>query len=668
MRAFFKQLNPVAEYIIIRSDAMRFLYHKIPVILIMLAAFMAAAPAAYAYDSEELSFLTLINNYRAANGLPALTMSNSLYNASEGHSYDMATANYFSHTGSDGSSPWDRIRAAGYTYNTYLGENIAAGYVDAGSVFEAWRNSPGHNANMLDANYHAIGVGRVYGAGSTYGWYWTTDFGGVPEDNIPPTVSVPSPTGSSKVSGIVNFTANAWDNMAVGHVELYIDGRLVANDDTAPYSYTWDTTTFSQGTHTLSARAYDVSGFYSDAGIEVTVDNFTASQNYYFTWYDQSNSDWRDWVLMANPAGGLNTARAAALVAGMTYADRDLPVGSPAETPSFPGIMGGPVKIATTQPLITSQRVIYKNSFNEIPAVPAGSLEATYYFTWYDSNTAGGMKGDWILISNQGSVDASVEVYIGGILKGTYSIPVGGRVTPSYPNVTDGPVKVVSTNRQPLIVSQRVLYKDSFNEVLGVPESKLSSEYNFTWYDNKPANGMNGNWILIGNMDTGDAAVDVYIGGALMGSYSVPSGDRVTPFYPNVMNGPVKVVSTNGKKLIVSQRILYKNSFEEFQGLTAADSGTDLWFTWYDNKIANGMNGNWILITNQGSAEANVDVYIGGALTEHLALPAGENRPLSYPDKMAGPVRIVSTGQQPLLVTQRVLYLDSFNEIGGMKL
>lgn len=638
------------------------------VALATLVMVLAAAPSAFAYDSEELAFLTLINNHRASKGLPGLTMSNSLYNSSENHSWDMASRDFFSHIGSNGSSFDQRIRAAGYTYNTYLGENIAAGQVDAQSVFEDWLKSPSHNANMLSANFRAIGVGRVYDSGSTYGWYWTTDFGGVIEDNTPPSVSVPAPTGSSKVSGTVVFSANAWDNVAIRQVDLYIDSLLVANDTTAPYSFNWDTTQYSQGSHTLFARAFDASGFYTDASISVTVENFSPAKNYYFTWYDQSDGDWRDWVLMANPTGGTSAARASALVAGITYADRDLPVGSPAETPAFPGVLGGPVKVSTTQPLITSQRVIYKNSFNEIPAVPDNALESAYYFTWYDSNTAGGVKGDWILIGNQGTTDAIVEVYIAGVLKGTYSIPVGGRVTPSYPNTTDGPVRVVSTNRQPLIVSQRVLYRDSFNEVLGVPESKLSSEFAFTWYDNKSENSMRGNWIIIGNMDVGDAIVDVYIGGVLMGSYTVPEGGRATPSYPDIMDGPVKVVSTNGKRLIVSQRMLFKDSFEEFQGLTTTDSGMDLWFTWYDSKAVNGMNGNWIMVTNQGSVDANVDIYIGGTLTQQVVLAAGENRPLSYFNTMAGPVRIVSTNSQPLFVTQRVLYLNSFNEISGMRL
>jgi hypothetical protein len=179
---------------------------------------------------------------------------------------------------------------------------------------------------------------------------------------------------------------------------------------------------------------------------------------------------------------------------------------------------------------------------------------------------------------------------------------------------------------------------------------------------------MGSNWILIGNMDTGSASVDVYIGGNKMASYTIPEGQRIAPQYPGVMDGPVKVTSTNGKKLLVSQRILFRDSFEEFQGLVNQDFGTDLWFTWYDSMLAHGMGGNWILIANRGVSQANVNVYVGGTLREQLSLPVGANTPLSFENTAAGPVRIVSTNGVPLLATQRVIYLDSFNEIGGTEL
>jgi uncharacterized protein YkwD len=71
--------------------------------------------------------IALTNQQRALYGLPPLTANSALTSAAAVHSNDMADNNFFSHTGSDGSNPGQRISRAGYSYYTY-GENIAAGY------------------------------------------------------------------------------------------------------------------------------------------------------------------------------------------------------------------------------------------------------------------------------------------------------------------------------------------------------------------------------------------------------------------------------------------------------------------------------------------------------------------------------------------------------------
>lgn len=131
-------------------------------------------------DAEEQAFLSLINTYRQQNNLPTLSASYSLSRSSQWKSTDLGQNAYFAHD--DLTRTWvQRIRDCGYGYNTYLGENIAAGYSTAQAAFNAWKASAGHNANMLGANYRTVGIGRAYTAGSPYGWYWTTDFGGVAE-------------------------------------------------------------------------------------------------------------------------------------------------------------------------------------------------------------------------------------------------------------------------------------------------------------------------------------------------------------------------------------------------------------------------------------------------------------------------------------------------------
>lgn len=131
----------------------------------------------YCADAEENAFLGLINQYRAANGLGALVHTQTLGAAAEHHSVDMATNNYFSHPLLDGTSVAQNIANHGYPDRSTWGENIAAGNESAAATFEQWRTSPPHNANMLNPSFGAIGIGRAYGASSSFGTYWTTVFG-----------------------------------------------------------------------------------------------------------------------------------------------------------------------------------------------------------------------------------------------------------------------------------------------------------------------------------------------------------------------------------------------------------------------------------------------------------------------------------------------------------
>lgn len=145
-----------------------------------LSCALLAAPIvqAQSLDSEQSAFLTLINNYRAQNGAGPLQISVALQNASQWMSGDMAAKGYFSHTDSLGRDPFRRMADFGYSYAP-AGENIAAGNASAQSTFNQWQASSGHQANMLNAGYKVIGIGRVYNSASPYRWYWTTNFGGV---------------------------------------------------------------------------------------------------------------------------------------------------------------------------------------------------------------------------------------------------------------------------------------------------------------------------------------------------------------------------------------------------------------------------------------------------------------------------------------------------------
>ena len=123
--------------------------------------------------SYELQVLNLVNEQRANYGLPALNYSTELEAVAYSHSKDMAQNNYFSHTNLAGKSPFDRIKAAGISYRS-AAENIAAGQKTPQEVVNAWMNSQGHRANILNSSVTKMGVG-IYSGGS-YGIYWTQLF------------------------------------------------------------------------------------------------------------------------------------------------------------------------------------------------------------------------------------------------------------------------------------------------------------------------------------------------------------------------------------------------------------------------------------------------------------------------------------------------------------
>ncbi|MFD4154784.1 CAP domain-containing protein, partial [Streptomyces hydrogenans] len=116
--------------------------------------------------------LALVNTERAKAGCGALTANATLARAAQGHSDDMAARDFFDHTNPDGDGPGERVTAAGYPWSTY-GENIAMGQTTPEQVMEAWMNSPGHRANILNCDFKELGVG-VHTDG---GPYWTQVFG-----------------------------------------------------------------------------------------------------------------------------------------------------------------------------------------------------------------------------------------------------------------------------------------------------------------------------------------------------------------------------------------------------------------------------------------------------------------------------------------------------------
>ena len=110
-----------------------------------------------AYEAE---VIRLVNEIRRQNGLGELTASAELSHVARLKSQDMHDKGYFDHTSPTYGSAFDMLRSFGISYRT-AGENIAYGYSTPQAVVDAWMNSSGHRANILNASYTQIGVGRV---------------------------------------------------------------------------------------------------------------------------------------------------------------------------------------------------------------------------------------------------------------------------------------------------------------------------------------------------------------------------------------------------------------------------------------------------------------------------------------------------------------------------
>ena len=145
------------------------------------------SPPPSSSSSLENQVLVLVNRQRASGATcggtarPAvapLTLNLQLRDAARGHSQDMATKNYFSHTSLDGRTFAQRIVQAGYAGRSPLSETIGAGASTAEAVVDAWMRDTSHCLIIMDSGLRVVGIGYAFNQSSTYSRYWTQDFGG----------------------------------------------------------------------------------------------------------------------------------------------------------------------------------------------------------------------------------------------------------------------------------------------------------------------------------------------------------------------------------------------------------------------------------------------------------------------------------------------------------
>lgn len=115
-------------------------------------------------DITKTDLFNLVNSNRVAQGLKPLAEDPILDQAAYLKAQDMIKKGYFAHQSPSGTTPWFWFLVAGYKY-AYAGENLAVGFINSPDVFDAWRRSPSHWANIINPHYKEMGLAIVPGFG-----------------------------------------------------------------------------------------------------------------------------------------------------------------------------------------------------------------------------------------------------------------------------------------------------------------------------------------------------------------------------------------------------------------------------------------------------------------------------------------------------------------------
>jgi uncharacterized protein YkwD len=118
----------------------------------------------------------LVNQYRREKGLKPLRLNAELAAAAKEHSRDLAKWDRISHYGSDGSNPWDRVKRSGYRARL-AAENVGTGQVSFDEVLRGWKESPGHNKNLLLGDAQEMGLALVQDPKTEFKSFWTMVIG-----------------------------------------------------------------------------------------------------------------------------------------------------------------------------------------------------------------------------------------------------------------------------------------------------------------------------------------------------------------------------------------------------------------------------------------------------------------------------------------------------------
>ncbi|MBI5870371.1 MAG: PD40 domain-containing protein [Actinobacteria bacterium] len=416
--------------------------------------------------------------------------------------------------------------------------------------------------------------------------------------------------------------------------------------------------------------------------------------NLYFPWYD--NLYGRTWLMMANPAGSRTSSYYNFLEGDALDANISVASGSTAFR-RYDGQMGGPAQSFATkfQPLV-SERSLYGSSFEEVWATPYKELDSHYYWP----NYLGSSMDMWVLAANPEENGEAIQVDLTILTEGSPGTPVtqqqviqpGDSWTPIVPGLAGYSVEVEAyrvggapdnpADARKVIASERSLMAGAFNEMPGIPASRLSDHWLWPWYDS--LNSLD--FICVGNPGSQPVWVSVYVGGVLRGTPHQLAAGQVQnwgSYLERYADGPVEVYGcANGSvpcdtpaDIYASQAVVFGPSYQETSGIRYEDLLPTAHWTWYD--MSTPGSADWVLVSNPNDYEIYYEISMpgldtAGDIRAHGILGPGDTVTPTFPGFIGGPVQVSAWRDSQKNVTasiyssQRVLWNGYFNELTGL--
>lgn len=302
----------------------------------------------------------------------------------------------------------------------------------------------------------------------------------------------------------------------------------------------------------------------------------------------------------------------------------------------------------------------YRESYTVTPAASGSwritglmAWPTTYILPWYNPKPTGGTYKSEILIVNRGAGEAFVSIFMGGQEKWRGNIPEGGKEALELPETVGGPLKAVCPTGQELEVTHLVSGPGFESETVAVPKEELEPVSVLPWFDPSPAGGAGSGRLVIANTGEAEAEVDIYQGDpessdSLKGHYSIKPDSAAVTKLPDA-GGPVKVVSTNNQPIMVSQRVLFKDSFREIVAPGLSRLATSYLLPQEkDPPSEEEVTSSRILVGNPSAKDAMVEIRSGERLisdpenpgSNHFTIPASGARSIDLTEMPEEPLEI----------------------------